>query len=162
MQLGRNSAFLTVDANRIIASDEWSEHDVALAPLVWQEYSYRHDLIWRLLFRSTSVPVLLAIAPFTIGDLTQQRVGSWIKILSLLALVLILVTSVLLGLEIQLFRPVVLRYEQLQQSLRGIERRERQSNLPDFFTVAVFTWLSALFVTAYVPAFLASQLQLDQ
>ena len=48
----------------------------------------RHDLIWRLLFRSTSVAVLLAIAPFTIGDLTQQRVGGWIKTLPLLSLVL--------------------------------------------------------------------------
>jgi hypothetical protein len=138
------------------------EHDVALAPLVWQEYSYRHDLIWRLLFRSTSVAVLLAIAPFTIGDLTQQKVGSWIKILPLLALVLILATSVLLGLEFKLFRPVVLRYEQLQQSLLDIERRERQPNRPDFFTVAVFTWQSALFVAACVAAYLASQLQLNQ
>jgi hypothetical protein len=49
--------------------------------------------------------VLLAIAPFTIGDLTQQRLGSWIKILPLLALVLILASSLLLGLEFKLFSP---------------------------------------------------------
>ena len=142
---------------------ERSEHDVERASLLWQEYSYRHDLIWRLLSRSTSVAVLLAIAPFTIGDLTQQRVGSWIKILPLLALVLMLGSSLLLKLEFKLFTPVVLRYEQLQKSELGVtRRRERQQNRPDFFTVAVFLWQVGLLLAGGVAAILAFRLKLGQ
>jgi hypothetical protein len=136
---------------------------VELTPLVWQEYSYRHDLIWRLLFRSTSVAVLLAIAPFTIGDLTQQRVGSWIKVLPLLALVLIAGSILLLRLEFKLFMPVVLRYEQLQRSVLGVRGlRERQPNRPDFFRVAVFVWQAALLLAGLIAAILAFRLELGQ
>src|SRR4051812_20374471 len=115
-----------------------SDHDVEVTTLLWQEYSYRHDLIWRLLFRSTSVAVLLAVAPFTIGDLTQHRVGSWIKVLPILALVLLAGSSFLLRLEFQLFMPVVLRYEHLQRRVLHVRGRgEREPGRPDFFAVAV-------------------------
>jgi hypothetical protein len=145
------------------AVGERSEHDVERAALLWQEYSYRHDLIWRLLFRSTSVAVLLAIAPFTIGDLTQQRIGSWIKILPMLALVLVAGSTLLLRLEFKLFMPVVLRYDQLQRSVLGVRRpRERDPNRPDFFKLAVFWWQAALFLAACVAAILALRLELDQ
>jgi tetratricopeptide (TPR) repeat protein len=33
-----------------------SEHDVERASLLWQEYSYRHDLIWRLLLQPAVTP----------------------------------------------------------------------------------------------------------
>jgi long-chain acyl-CoA synthetase len=52
---------------------------VARATYLWEEYKYRHDLIWRLLFRITTVAVILSIAPFTINTLVQSRVGVWIN-----------------------------------------------------------------------------------
>jgi hypothetical protein len=31
---------------------------------LWDEYSYRHDMIWKLVFRVTAVATAVAIAPF--------------------------------------------------------------------------------------------------
>ena len=50
-----------------------SDHELELARYLWEEYKYRHDLIWRLLFRVTAVAALLSIAPFTISDTAGQR-----------------------------------------------------------------------------------------
>ena len=32
-----------------------SDHELELAKYLWEEFKYRHDLIWRLLFRVTAV-----------------------------------------------------------------------------------------------------------
>jgi hypothetical protein len=34
-----------------------------VATYLWQEYQYRHDLVWQLTFRVTAVATLLLIAP---------------------------------------------------------------------------------------------------
>ncbi len=49
--------------------------DLERAKYLWEEYRYRHDLIWRLLFRMTAVAVLLSIAPFTIDELAAKKAG---------------------------------------------------------------------------------------
>jgi len=157
----------TKDGDAVTADPEGdakqaTKDEVAVASLIWQEYAYRHDLIWRLLFRSTAGAVLLAIAPFTIGDLTQQRVDSWIKVLPWLAVVLIASSTFLLRLEFTLFMPVVLRYEDLQESVFGVKRRERRPNRPDFFVVAVYLWQATLFVAGCVAAVIALGLELGQ
>jgi hypothetical protein len=63
--------------------DPAAEHDpakdpmasVELAKYLWEEYRYRHALIWRLLFRTTAVAALLSIAPFTIDDFAESKVA---------------------------------------------------------------------------------------
>lgn len=77
-----------------------------LAKYLWEEYQYRHDLIWRLLFRITFVTVLLSIAPFTINDSVRQRVGFWVYSLPVLAFLLASGGWVLLVKEYWLFQPI--------------------------------------------------------
>lgn len=132
------------------------EASVALATVLWQEYSYRHDLIWRLLFRSASAAILLAIAPFTISDFTEQRVGDWIKTLPLVAAVLVIGTTLLLRFEFTLFVPVVRKYETLQDALLFLKAPKR-----DFFRVAVCAWQILLLIAVSFAAYLAFQLELE-
>ena len=91
--------------------------DVEVDKYLWEEFRYRHDLIWRLLFRVTTVAVLLSIAPFTIDDLVRRNVGSWVNALPALALALVLGSWPMLVLEFRLFRPV--------DALSGIHRNSR-------------------------------------
>ena len=38
---------------------------------LWEEYKYRHDLCWRVLFRLTSAVVILAIVPYLYQKVVQ-------------------------------------------------------------------------------------------
>ena len=77
-----------------------------LAKYLWEEYKYRHDLIWRLLFRATAVAALLSIAPFTISDLAGSRAGGWVKALPVLAIALVSVSWIVFLVELRLFSPI--------------------------------------------------------
>jgi hypothetical protein len=96
-----------------------STDSVELAKYLWEEYKYRHDLIWRLLFRVTSVAALLSIAPFTINDLIREAVGVWVKFLPALAIGLVGVSWILLWDEFRLFRPVDRQYVKVQKTAVG-------------------------------------------
>jgi hypothetical protein len=48
------------------------------AEYLWNEFQYRHDLIWNLVFRLTIAVVLLGIIPYTQSQLiTRLRELSW-------------------------------------------------------------------------------------
>ena len=60
------------------------------ADSVWEEYSYRHDMIWKLVFRTTAVATALAIAPFLLNETAQQIVGGWLAVLPSLSVLIVL------------------------------------------------------------------------
>jgi hypothetical protein len=88
------------------AETETSVASIELAKYLWEEYRYRHDLIWRLLFRMTAVAALLSIAPFTIDDLVKRQVGAWVDVLPGLALAFVVISWPVLYLELKLFEPI--------------------------------------------------------
>jgi hypothetical protein len=49
------------------------------AEYLWNEFQYRHDLIWNLVFRLTIAVVLLGIIPYTQSDLIKMLglIFSW-------------------------------------------------------------------------------------
>ena len=94
------------------------------ATYLWEEYKYRHDLIWRLLFRVTLVATLLSIAPFTIDQLVQERSGPWVEFLPGLAMVLVAASWPVLVVEFRLFEPVDARYVELQRDALDAEMRK--------------------------------------
>src|SRR5687767_327771 len=93
--------------------------DVERAKYLWEEYRYRHDLIWRLLFRMTSVAVLLSIAPFTIDDLAKEKAGAWVNALPALALTLVAISWLVLLFELRLFDPIDRVYTAFQDEVVG-------------------------------------------
>jgi hypothetical protein len=104
--------------------------DVERARYVWEEYRYRHDLIWRLLFRMTAAAVLLSIAPFTIDDLVAKRAGAWVDALPAIALALVAISWLVLVFELRMFKPIDGVYKEVQQKAVGLVRDDGPGVLP--------------------------------
>jgi hypothetical protein len=135
--------------------------DVERAKYLWEEYRYRHDLIWRLLFRMTAVAVLLSIAPFTIDDLAKERAEEWVDALPAIALALVAISWLVLQFELSLFNPIDREYTAAQD--RAVGRRVRDEP-PRIFvwevSADVFVWVVrvypiVLFVLLFVVALVA-------
>jgi len=58
------------------------------AKLLWDEYKYRHELCWRLIFQITTAVVAILIIPYIRPNITDL-VGLWILVLPLLAVILV-------------------------------------------------------------------------
>jgi hypothetical protein len=105
--------------------------DVQRAQYVWEEYRYRHDLIWKLLFRMTAVAVLLAITPFTIKDLASESAEDWVKLLPAIALLLVAASAIVLRSELARFASINRTYEVVQEeaigSRTGVEPAPKQA-----------------------------------
>jgi hypothetical protein len=116
------------------------------AKYLWEEYRYRHDLIWRLLFRVTAVAALLSIVPFTISETAKANAGPAVDLLPALALVLILASSGLLRAEWKCFEPINRDYREAQAQVRQQFQFLRQGHAPD--PHAKRTWSSRRFLKA--------------
>ena len=57
---------------------------------LWNEYQYRHDMVWKLVFRVTSVAVALMITPFLANAVARRALGNWLVVLPSLAVLVIL------------------------------------------------------------------------
>ena len=124
------------------------------AGYLWQEYQYRHDLIWKLLFRITFIAVLLTITPFTISTSIRDRVDGWLTLLPILAILLVVGSWRLLVTEFQLFQPIDKLYRwyrerALEQYLPSKQRkalRKISKKGFDFFHLIVFAYPPLLLV----------------
>jgi hypothetical protein len=142
--------------------DDWDRRRPAGNPMsnleraqyLWQEYQYRHDLIWKLLFRITFVAVLLTITPFTINKSIRDRVDGWLTLLPILAILLAAGSWRLLATEFRLFAPIDELYRWYRE--RALEetlpcrqadelRKLGQKNF-DFFKLIVFVYPPLLLV----------------
>ena len=126
--------------------------DVERAKYLWEEYRYRHDLIWRLLFRMTTVAVLLSIAPFTIDDLAKEAVGAWVNALPALALTLVAISWLVLLFELRLFNPIDRVYTAAQDEVVGDHVR---GETPEVFAWVVRLYPVVLFALLLVVALVA-------
>lgn len=115
--------------------------EVEVAKLVWEEYKYRHDLIWRLLFRITAAAIVLSIVPFTVSDPVRRAVGGWIDTLPPIAFVLVAVSHAFLVFEFKLFRPINDVYVMAQT--RAVGQRVRPAPKTDWFKRMVY-WYPAI------------------
>ena len=125
------------------------------AKYLWEEYKYRHDLIWRLLFRVTFVAVLLTITPFTINKSIRDRVDGWLTLLPILAILLVVGSWLLLVTEFRLFAPIDKLYRGYRDGAldgpRSLYRQEdalrklRHKKI-DFFKLIIFAYPPLLLV----------------
>ena len=75
---------------------------VEVAAYLWEEYRYRHDLVWQLIFRVTAVATILLITPFIVGESVQRVLGYWLLLLPALAIAEILIGYYVLLCELDL------------------------------------------------------------
>jgi hypothetical protein len=135
------------------AETETSMPRIELAKYLWEEYRYRHDLIWRLLFRMTAVAALLSLAPLTIDDLVKRQVGAWVNALPGLTLAFVLISWAVLYLELRLFEPIDARYVEAQN--RAVGQAVRRPKKWDAFKWIVYLYPPILAVLVLIVAVLA-------
>jgi hypothetical protein len=97
---------LVLDSKPQSGHGQGSTSRVEVAQYLWQESAYRHDLIWRLLFRVTAVATTLAIAPFGVENLVARQVGLWIAFLPVLAVLMVVGSWPLVHTEVRRFQEV--------------------------------------------------------
>jgi hypothetical protein len=56
---------------------------------IWDEYKYRHDLCWRLVFQLTTAVVIISVVPYIKPDVAKQ-LGSIIAVLPIIGIALTL------------------------------------------------------------------------
>jgi hypothetical protein len=92
--------------------------------ILWEEYKYRHDLCWKVLFQLTSAIVVLAIVPYIYRDIVE-RLQSWILLVPMLAIVLVIFGTVVMTNEMDALQRVRSEYRRLQrEKLFTMEHRE--------------------------------------
>ncbi|MGZ3593432.1 MAG: hypothetical protein ACXWOL_16295 [Ktedonobacteraceae bacterium] len=112
-----------MDANQSSPSQEKREHlqldkdEATKWNLIWDEYKYRHNLIWAHLIRST----LFLVGLLTIRYASAFKSSPWlVQVASILALVYWLSTFVAISSELQLFIPIKELHRERQE--RYIDR----------------------------------------
>lgn len=82
----------------------------------WEEYKYRHDLIWQRVFRFTTAVVIISIIPYLQQDVARI-LGYWILIAPLLAFLLAGYVLLVMRNELDLFNKIKLAYRRRQNRL---------------------------------------------
>ena len=91
-----------------------SEISLEEARLIWDEYKYRHDLIWKHLIRST----IAVIALLTVAYSTALRVNEQlIQVASILAILYIIFNFFVLNKELELLKNIKILHRQRQRDL---------------------------------------------
>jgi hypothetical protein len=106
---------------------------------VWDEYKYRHDLIWRVTFQVTSAAVIIGVSPYLSVKVTVA-LGWWVLGVPILALGLVGVAFFVIADEIALFEKIKAEYRCLQKECFDIEHKTSR------FELFVRLYLGALFV----------------
>jgi len=110
-------------------------------PVLWAEYQYRHDLIWRVMFQLTAAIVILAVLPYVKTEVVEV-LGRGILAVPFLSIALILFGGGLIKNELKLFDKIKKAYRQRQSRLfPDICHRCGKSNfrgLVTFYFLSIF------------------------
>lgn len=109
------------------------------AKLLWDEYRYRHELCWKLIFQITTAVVALLIIPYIKPDITKL-VGVWIVALPSLAIVLVVISMSRLKGELEVLDKIRTAHRERQEKAQPISHRPGRSA----FTRDVMLYLIAL------------------
>lgn len=102
---------------------------------IWDEYKYRHDLCWRLVFQLTTAVVVIAVIPYIQKDVASTLQG-WIIVLPVIGVFLVLLGLARLRRELELLDKVKTKHRGLLLWNYGLEYpadfEEDQSRLKGF------------------------------
>ena len=56
------------------------------AQFIWDEYKYRHELIWKLIFQITTAVVAVSIIPYILNKEIEKKLGLFIIALPIIGL----------------------------------------------------------------------------
>ncbi len=89
------------------ANIEGLGEDITLeeAQFLWDEYKYRHELCWKLIFQVTTAVVAILVIPYIRLDITKS-VGLWILALPCLAIILVVFAKSRLTRELEILAKI--------------------------------------------------------
>jgi L-rhamnose mutarotase len=133
---------------------ENSNRDIEKLRSLWEEYKYRHDLVWRVIFQLTAAIVILSVIPYVNPDIV--KIMKWgILGVPLLSIALIVFSFLLINNEMDLFQEIKDEYRRQQKALfPDIKHRVGCFNFRDlvtfFFTSIFLLSLANLIVIGFV------------
>ncbi len=95
------------------------EHD-----LIWDEYKYRHELIWKHMIRSTIVIIGIILLPFSKDYVTDQlkKEPSFLLLIGIAAIIYVLFTFIVINKEITLLEKIKAVHRRKQFLKFGIHK----------------------------------------
>jgi hypothetical protein len=88
--------------------------------LIWDEYKYRHEHCWKLIFQITIAVVVIYIVPY-IRDDVAGKLQYWIIVVPLIGIALTLFGLVRLRRELDLLDPIRNKHRELHRSLYDMD-----------------------------------------
>lgn len=100
--------------------------DLEKAKLIWDEYKYRHEHCWKLIFQITAAVVAVSVIPFTNNEIASS-LRYWIVALPALGFALTIFSMPRMSSELDLLDKIRQRHRELQADLQGIIYQKRRS-----------------------------------
>jgi|SRR5215204_3713426 len=129
------------------------EDQLKRIPVLWEEYKYRHDLCWRVMFRLTSAVIILAIVPYVYKSVFQTLPGWVLWVPALLAVALTVFGIVLMKSELDVFRRVKDEYRDLKRDRLYIKGATEHDEDTIRFGHLVFLYLGILVLLSLLNLF---------
>ncbi len=100
------------------------------APLIWDEYKYRHDLIWRHMIRTTLAVIGSITLPLTVGSSGDPPDLPAVLIIGILVALLLylLLTFWIISAELRLFNAIKTLYRGHQKLKHELKHEEEEES----------------------------------
>ena len=121
--------------------------------VLWEEYKYRHDLCWRVMFRLTSAVIILAIVPYVYKSVFQSLPGWVLGVPALLAVALAGFGIVLMKSELDEFQKVKDEYRDLKIDRLYVKVAGEHDKEATRFGQLVFFYLGILVLLSLINLF---------
>jgi hypothetical protein len=127
---------------------------------LWEEYKYRHDLIWQRIFRFTSVVVLISIIPYVQQNITcLLDIG--ILIAPILATCLAGFVWIVMRNELKLFGKIKTAYRREQNKLLDDDLKHDLSEGSDFAQLVLW-YLGSLLILSFANILIVGLIWLEK
>ena len=115
---------------------------------LWEEYTYRHELCWRLTFRLTVAITTLSVIPYVKRDWAPGLEG-YTRWLPVIATLLAAFSVLVMWNELSLFRRIWTKFHPTQDDflgLKGVDRFKVRGLGANLYTVFVLSYFLSLFL----------------
>ena len=130
-------------------------------PYLWDEYQYRHDLVWRVALRLSFVVAFLSVIPW-VNDSLTMKIGRLMLVLPGLSVVLAILGSAVIVNEYRLLLMIKDAYRRLQGDFFSATFGERNDGkVPRYPKGHLFGPFLILYLLSLVGLALANFVTLD-
>jgi hypothetical protein len=100
------------------------------AQVLWEEYEYRHSLVWRVIIQITTAPVILSVVPYVADETIVRHLRWWILAAPALAFLLALFALLVINNELKVLDRIREAHRNQQRAILGLWRhtKDRESD----------------------------------